>query len=347
MSTKSEVLTGVIGLGFMGATHIRAYQAAAASGYPCRLIAVADPDTTRLSGTISTAGNLDTGTSSRLFDPATTTTYADPAALLSDPRIHLVSICTHTDSHVELAIAALSAGKHVLVEKPVAISSLDVHRLAEVARGSGKLCMPGMCMRFWPAWDWLHEKIQTREFGRVLSATFHRLGCPPAWSHDFYNDFTRSGGTLFDLHIHDTDFIRWCFGRPSEVVSTGSMRHLTTLYRYPQAKGPMHVVAEGGQDHSPGFGFRMRYVVAFEHATADFDIGRSPKLLLSRDGKCEPVPIEEGAGYDGQIRHLVRIISEGKTPAELRATLEQAVEVTQILEAERQSFETGRAVALS
>jgi hypothetical protein len=59
-----------------------------------------------------------------------------------------VSICTYTDSHVELALMALARGKHVLVEKPVSLCSSEVARLVVAARNSGLICMPAMCMRF-------------------------------------------------------------------------------------------------------------------------------------------------------------------------------------------------------
>ena len=103
--------------------------------------------------------------------------------------VDLVSICTRTDTHVELAIAALEAGKHVLVEKPVGITADAVAQLAVVAaQHAGTLCVPAHCMRFWPGWDTLHEAVTSGRYGRALSATFQRLSSPPAWSPDFYAD---------------------------------------------------------------------------------------------------------------------------------------------------------------
>lgn len=344
MSELSQVGVGIIGLGFMGATHYRAFLAAQDAGFQCRVIAVCDRSPERLTGRADVMGNIDTGHGERLFDPTRLRVSREPRDLLIDPRIHLLSICTPTDSHADLAIAALRAGKHVLVEKPVALSSTEARRIAETARETGRLCMPAMCMRFWPGWTWLRERVRDGRFGPVRSAVFQRLGSAPTWNPEFYGDPARSGGSLFDLHIHDADFIRWCFGPPIAVASTGSLAHVTTLYRYPDG-GPRHVVAEGGQDHAPGFGFRMRYVVAFEKATADFDLGRTPHLLLHRDGTSEPVDLPAGAGYDGQIRHIVDAILGARTNADLLATIDEAVEVTRILEAERQSLESGQAVA--
>ena len=166
---------------------------------------------------------------------------------------------------------------------------------------------------------------------RRRSAVFQRLASPPSWSADFYANSERTGGALVDLHIHDADFIRWCFGEPTEALSSGTLDHLTTLYRF--ADGPAHVVAEGGWDHTPGFAFKMRYVVVFEEATADFDLGRDPVLLLSRGGEASPVKLPDGDGYVGEVEHLLGVIRAGA--GELRCTIPEAADLARLLERER------------
>jgi predicted dehydrogenase len=335
---------GVIGLGFMGCTHIRAYHAAAASGFPCRLIAVADRSAERLSGSVPCIGNLGSKSDERLFDPAHVRGYLDPRELLSDPAIHAVSICTYTDTHVDLGVAALRAGKHVLVEKPVALSSAEVARLAATAKETGKLCVPAMVMRYWPEWAWLARAIRESTYGKVVSASFQRLGTRPDWN-DFYRDNARSGGALFDLHIHDSDFIRWCFGEPAAVASTGSQDHITTLYSFPG--GPTHIMAEGGTNCSPGFGFRMRYTVVFEQATADFDLFRAaplPPLMLHTGGRADPIGpdvVGSATGYESETRAFLEAIRTGAPAASLAATIDDAVKTTRLLEAEMASISAG------
>ena len=323
----------VLGLGFMGRTHLGAYHAANAAGHANELVAVCDSDRDRRRGLPGGQGNLEDGAELELmFDPTTVLAYADPSELFADDGVHLVSICTHTDSHVDLAIQALEAGKHVLVEKPVALHSADVERLADAAESASTLCMPAHCMRFWPAWRWLRDVVANGEYGAVRSASFRRLSAPPSWSADFYADAERTGGALVDLHIHDADFIRWCFGPPSSVTSAGSVNHLTTLYRYDD--GPKHVTAEGGWDHTPGFDFQMRYVVVFERATAEFSLSHDPQLTLSRDGETHPVEVAAHDGYQGEVSHLLDCIRSGRR--DLDVTLREAVELARMLEAERE-----------
>ena len=327
----------------MGRTHLGAYARAAADGYACRVLAVCNTRGVRPDDTEQQGGNIRSADNVPGLDPAAVRVTSTPDEVLDDPAIDLVSICTYTETHADLAIRALQAGKHVLVEKPVAIRSGDVGRVGDAAHASGRLCMPAMCMRFWPGWRWLRDRVRDGSLGSVHSATFQRLGCRPDWGDGFYADATRCGGALFDLHIHDADFIRWCWGTPQSVTSTGSIDHLTTLYRF--ASGPAHVAAEGGWDQMPGFEFRMRYVVVFEAGTADWEVGRDPPLLLYRDGSSEAVALPTGTGYDGQIRHLLDAITLGRT--DLDATISEARAVTVLLEAERRSIQTGRPVAVA
>lgn len=330
-----EIRVGVIGIGFMGRTHVRGYQHAASLGRACRLVAVADRDESRRRGDPGSGGNIGDASSARLFDPSEVRGYAGAEELLADPEVDLVSICTHTDTHVDLGIRALEAGKHVVVEKPVAVRSVDAQRLAEAASRHDRVCMPAMCIRFWPAWAWVKERVEDGTLGPVRSAVFHRLGTAPAWAPDFYRDEARTGGALVDLHIHDTDFVCYCFGAPDRVTSMGTTGHVTTLYHYDA--GPPHVVAEGAWDHTPGFGYRMRYVVIFEGATVDFDLARDPQVRLSRDGEATPVTLPGSDGYQEEILHALDLI-EGR--AEPRATVEDAVTVARVLEAERRSLQT-------
>lgn len=303
---------GVVGLGFMGRTHVAAWQAAAAEGCGAALVAVCDPKPARLRGEFEQSGNLGTA-SGKLFDPDSVRGTTRPEELFADPRVQIVSICTPTDSHVRLASAALRAGKHVLVEKPVSLDAGEVRALARVADEVGRICMPAMCMRYWPGWDWLREAVRNGTYGRVRSATFQRLGTAPTWGGGFYADTRRSGGARFDLHVHDVDFVAWCFGVPDAVRSTGDHVHVTTSFHF--ARGPAHVTAEGAWDLAPTAGFRMRYLVNFEHATAEFDLGRDPQLVLHGRMRSEGIPLARTLGYDGQVRALARAVRSGDVSA--------------------------------
>lgn len=343
MSAGRALGVGVAGLGFMGRTHVAAYRSAAAAGFANRLVAVCDRHAERRAGGGGAAGNLDSGADQEaLFDPRQVRGYARFEELLADPEVELISICTPTDTHVDLAIAALEAGKHVLIEKPVALRAADVARLLAVAERAPGVCMPAMCIRFWPAYAHLRAAIADGRHGAVRSATFTRLCPPPSWSAHFYGDPARTGGALFDLHAHDADFVLACFGLPAAVTSAGTVEHLTTLYHYPNS--PAHVVAEGGWDLAPSCDFRMRFTVTFEGATLDFDLARAPELALHRGAAREPIELDPANGYELEIRHLLSALAAHRPPA---VTLADAHLLTRLLEAEQASLEGAERVALA
>ena len=113
---------------------------------------------------------------------------------------------------------------------------------------------------------------------------------PPA-RHDpagWFSNGKLSGGGIVDLHVHDTDFVYHLFGKPDGVFSqghrgpSGEIDHVLTQYIYDD--GPP-VSAEGSWAMDEGYGFSMRYTVNFEHATADYDSKRKPRLQVFAGGK--------------------------------------------------------------
>ena len=339
--SEHTVGVGVIGLGFMGGTHVQAYRAANAAGSSNRLVAVCDADAERRAGR-GAGGNIATGSGDRLFDPSDVQATSDPDELLANPAVELVSICTPTDSHVDLALRALDAGKHVLVEKPVALESATVERLARRAREAETVCMPAHCIRLWPAWRWAADQVRAGTFGAARSAVFRRHGSMPGWSQGFYEDAARSGGALVDLHIHDADFVLACFGAPNAVTSAGDLHHVTTLYHYDE--GPVHVVAEGGWDHADGWPFRMSFTIVCEDGTIDYEFPRAPELRLVRNGSVDAIDVGATTGYDEEVRAILKTIASGERTSAV--TIDDALAVARLLEAERASLASGARTAL-
>lgn len=328
---------GVIGLGFMGRTHLRAWRA---QGEGVHLVAVADGREEARQGRPGSGGNLGPEDGAPLFDPDEVKGYREATELLEDPEVDAVSLCTPTDTHVDLARRALESGKHVLVEKPVALSSEAIEGLAAAAERAGRVAMPALCIRFWPAYTWLLETIRGGRLGAVRSARFTRLGAPPGWSTTFYADSARSGGALFDLHVHDADFVLAAFGLPSRVLARGHRDHVAATYwpRHPLAPGEPALSAEGGW--VPGASFSMRYRVTFERGWASFDFSRPEPLLLSEDGaEARAVEVDARDGYFHEVAAFRAAIRQGGPPA---VTLADAAAGTRLLEAELRSLHSGQ-----
>ena len=305
----------------MGRTHLAAY--AAADG--CEVRAVHDPVITA-----APTGNLVTGGGSAEELLANIPREPTVAALLARHDIELVSICTPTDSHVALVRAAIAAGKHVLVEKPTALDPEEIDALAREAKDAGVVVMPAHCMRFWPAWAWMAQAVREGRLGKPLRASFRRLGARPGWSQDFYLDVRRSGGAIIDLHIHDADFVRFCFGEPDAVEASGSAMHVLASYRY---RSGLRVDAEGGWIDNPDFAFTMTARIECERGTLDFDLGRSPELVMEVQGHTTPVAAGQeyplGSGYEKEIYDLLTVLrAHGTAPS---VTLAEAAATQRLL----------------
>ena len=327
------IRVGIIGFGFMGQTHWRCYSKLCDEA---RVVAIADQNPSRAKGDVSgTWGNLGDGAESVDFSAVATTT--DWRELISMGNVDAVDVCVPTPYHVEVVEAALSAGKYVLCEKPLARTLRDAQVIARAAESAKTFLMPAMCMRFWPEWAWLKAAISDNRYGRVLGASFLRQGtAPPGW----YRNGEMSGGALLDLHIHDTDFVCFLFGKPKGVSSrgyragTGQIDHVSTQYFY---DGVPLVVADGGWSFTEPYPFRMRYTVNFENeVTADFDLARTPPLMVYERGQVVPIACEAIDGWFGQIRYFTECVSTRKRPTVV--TVDDGVQALQVIEAEQRSI---------
>ncbi len=338
------VNVAVVGLGFMGVTHIKAYRQIPG----VRIVAICDAVRLPVDGDLSSiAGNLGGGDPLKL-DMSQTKATKNLNDLLADPTIDLIDLCVPTTAHPKLAIAALKAGKHVICEKPLARTSALAREIVHAAGPAKGFFMPAMCIRFWPEYAWLKEAIAEGRYGAVLAARFRRVGEPPGWSKDFM-DGAKSGGALLDLHIHDIDFIQHCFGRPRAVYATGfsrlsgAMDHVVAQYTV--ASG-VCVSAEGGWAMTAGFGFNMEYTVQFENATADYSLVRSTDALrlFQKDQPSRTIKPPGGDGYLGELTYMVESIRTGRAP--IIVTARDGLSAVEICEAEEQSIQTGQVVFL-
>ena len=331
---------GIVGLGFMAATHLRAYRQVEGA----RIAALCNPSGRNLDGDFSNVtGNVGSNEPFKLdmTNVLATKNFDD---LLSDPKIDVIDICTPTAWHRELSIAALRAGKHVLCEKPLARSSKVAREIAEAANKAKGIFMPAMCVRFWPEWAWLKRAIQQETYGKVLAARFRRVAEPPGWGLKNFFNGAESGGALFDLHVHDTDFVQYCFGKPQSVYSTGSTKfsgaidHVVTQY---EVESGTIVQAEGSWAMAKGFGLSMTYCVNFAGATADYDLARTPDpLRVVEEGKPPVIVRCEGPdGYIRELTHFIESIRAGKAPSVV--TVDDAVSSIEICAAEEKSVLSG------
>jgi hypothetical protein len=177
-----------------------------------------------------------------------------------------------------MAVAALKAGKHVLVEKPIALETAAADRMVAAARDADRLLMVGHVLPFFPEFAYLAAAIRGGEYGKLLGGQFKRVISRPDWSSAI-GDVAQTGGPAIDLHIHDTHFIRVVCGLPKQVFASGRVEgeavvHLTTQYLY-GAGGPCVGCVSGALAQS-GRPFVHGFEVYLERATLVFESGSQP-----------------------------------------------------------------------
>ncbi len=265
-------------------------------------------------------------------------------ALLAAKVVDAVSVCTPSDTHGPLSCVALRAGVHVLCEKPMSIDVATCDEMVKTAAKAGRILMVAHCIRFWPEYAYVRDVIRDGRFGKVIAATFRRVGAKPSWDKDsWFADEKRSGGMLLDLHIHDTDYIRHVFGMPKAVCTHGIPDHMFTRYDY--GKGSL-ITAEASWAMTPTYGFEMTFSITLERAVIVMDPRRTPKFLVyPMEGKPFTPEIAPGDGYTNEILHFADLIQKkGVTPI---ITPEEARDTVRICLVEKEALKRHEKMPLS
>lgn len=344
--SSNPLPVGITGFGFMGSMHAQVY-----SQLPgVRVVAIADRRASRAAQKLAELG-LDVPVYFSLEE-----------MLGKHPELAIVDLCTPGDLHEDDAVLALSRGKHLFCEKPLAISLAAANRIVAAAEASGRSVQVGHCIRFWPEYVALADLIRGGSAGRLLSLSMQRQGGRPGYSDgDWLNQASRSGGAALDMHIHDTDYVLSILGGPKSVTSRATFdssgpSHIFTFYEYPG----MVVSAEGGWNYPEQWGFRMAFHALFEKACVDFDSTRSPTLSITwAGGKPGPLAFASPAagssartegniaslgGYFNELKAFVESVACGTAPS--TATVQDARRALAVVLAEISSAKSGQTVAL-
>lgn len=336
------VRIGLVGLGFMGRCHYQTYAKMA----DARVVAVCDVDPDKRAGDWSKIGGNIGGGEGRV-DLSGLKAYADPEELNADAEVDVVDITLPTYLHASAAIAALKAGKDVICEKPMALTSADCTKMLAAARRAGRQLHIAHCIRYWPVYAAAREIIRRGRLGPVMTATFRRMGSTPLWSYqNWLQQPEKSGACALDMHIHDADFVLYCFGKPSAVTSHGAgfqkarLDHIVTSYHY----GPNQLVtAEGAWEYAAGFPFSMSFAIACAKGT----LACGPDLKLMHyplKGQPSDVAVPKGDGYEHELRDFVRCIAKGK-PSKV-VSPEEARDSVRLIELEYESATAGKTIAV-
>jgi predicted dehydrogenase len=338
------VRIGIVGLGFMGMIHFLAAQKLKGA----RVTALSSRDPKKLAGDWrGIRGNF--GPAGTQMDLGKVKRYPNYADLLADPDIDLVDITTPTHLHEEMAVAALKAGKHVLVEKAIALEPRQADAMLKATAKAGRLLMVAHVLPFFPEFAFALQAIRAGEHGKLLGGHFKRVISRPDWSADI-GDASKTGGPAVDLHIHDTHFIGLAAGVPGKVFASGlaqpdgSVEYLTTQYLYGDS-GPA-ISCSSGAVAMPGRPFVHGYEIYLEKATLVYESGTVPLTLIPSAGKPRAPKLKSDdsgvSAFTAEIQAAVEGVQSGKEPDLLSGRL--ARDALVLCHKECQSVRTGKAV---
>ncbi|WP_243076433.1 Gfo/Idh/MocA family protein [Microbacterium sp. SS28] len=149
--------------------------------------------------------------------------YGDYRALVEDPEVDAVYVASPHSAHVELALLAISAGKHVLVEKPLATTGDDARRILDAARAAGVFAMEAMWTRYLAQSDIVRQVLADGALGEVTSvAADFGFSIPYLPEHRLF-DPSQAGGALLDAGVYPVSFISSVLGAPGELSAIGSL----------------------------------------------------------------------------------------------------------------------------
>ena len=330
----------IIGAGFVGALH-----AAACHNSAClELAAICD---------------LNEKAGGALAQKYGCASYTDAQTMLEESGAEIVDICVPTFLHKENILLAAAHKKHIVCEKPVTLTLGDMDEILAAVAGAGVKFMVAQVIRFWPEYLAVKKMYERGDFGQVKMVCLNRLAQQPNWA-GWHKDPARSGGGLYDLHLHDVDAATFFFGEVERVYAvgwkskTGCYNHVVSTLTF---KNGVNAVVEGAWEMTENYPFTMSMRLVGETRTAEYtmragfnleDVASSQRdLYLFEDGK-DPVKAEIDSSedaYQTQLEYFAGCVEENRPPTVI--TPAQSREVIRIIGAIQRSIETGQAIDLS
>jgi len=298
----------------------------------------------------------------KLVDRHRATAYSSAEDLLDQEKVDVVDICLPTFLHKEYAVKAAREGKHILCEKPIALTTEDADEMIDTAEKAGVKFMIGQVIRFWPEYIKLKEIYDSGQLGKLLNITCIRLSPTPDWAWDnWLTDPERSGGALLDLHIHDTDYLLYLLGKPLSLICYASSHSLPYGHVFTTFTFADNVIAsaEGGWDMPQTFPFTMAYTALFEKGVVEFNSRAEKTLAIYKSGRKVEYPevqqelvpsantegnIAQLGGYFSEIKYFVDSVENDQEPAQ--ASARAARYSLEIVLAEKDSAETGKIIKI-
>ncbi len=307
----------VIGTGFWGKNHARIYKELPST----ELVAVCDVNPEKANA---------------VAQQFCVKAYTDSTQMLKDKDIQAVSVCTWSTFLAEEALKALNAGKHVLVEKPMATNSKQAQELYELAKQNGLHLTVGFLTRFIPGVQFIRDAIEKKQVGDLVCATSKRVNPWPERIGDV--------GVVKDSAIHDIDVMRFISRQdPVTVYAKMGSRRIKKFEDYAH----IMLTYENGESAFIESNWLTPYktrlltvtgiegIMKLDYITQELWIEQQTQTVQPRQPSVEPLKVE--------LDHFAQCVTEKKKPL---ITGVDGIKALQIAEAATQSSAKNLAVNL-
>lgn len=329
---------GIVGAGSMGKTHAAGWNYIETCGVGARLAGI-----TALSGGQSLANQYDVKH------------YQNYDELLAD--VDIVDICTPSDLHHDMVLQAAKAGKHIICEKPIALSVEDGRAMIDACNQAGVRLFVGLVVRFIPEYRSAQEVVAAGTIGEPCVVRLKRVSYQPFKECDnWFLDESRSGGMILDLMLHDYDYARWLAGDVTRVFAK------SVRATQPDAPGDYALVTlrfesgaialvEGGWAYPIGF-FRKGFDIAGTDGVIESHIDATDPLQTYLANSPEEEVSDVAAlktavaasPYTFELQHFYDALINNKP---FFVTPEDALAALQIGLAVRESLQSGRSITIN
>jgi predicted dehydrogenase len=324
------VRVGIVGTGSMGLTHAKAWLEAGV----------------RLAGVIS--GQLEHAQA--FAKQHHTQAFSSLQDLLE--VVDVLDICAPTHLHREMTEMAAMAGKHVICEKPIALTVQDARAMIQICSSQNVRLFIAQVVRFFGQYRAAQEILSSGQLGNLGVLRLKRMGSSPQMN--WFSDETKSGGMVMDLMIHDFDYALWLGGKVTRVYANSARAsHPESIGDYALVtlgfeSGAMAQI-EGGWCYPKG-AFRTSLDIAGSQGLIEWHSDNSSTIksfLEPQDTDADAVGIPSSVltedPYTTQIKHFKHAL-ETDTPFDV--TPEDSLAALEIAIAARESLQSGRAVHL-
>ena len=282
--------------------------------------------------------------------------YSSIDTMLNELEFDIVDICVPTFLHKQFILLAAKHGKHVVCEKPVVLSLEDMDEILETVDKTKIIFMVEQTLRFWPEYVHIKKAYSNNEYGDIKMVSTTHLAQHPKLQ--WLIDPKKSGGGLFDLHIHNIDALMFMFGAVKSVYAVGwksdtkCYDHVVSTLKF---NNGVSAVAESSFSMPNNYPFTMAFRIVGEDKTAEYSMSsadygaddivnsRRDLLIFENDKSLVKVDIDiEIDAYQQALEYFTKCVEKNE-PTQI-ITPEESRDVIRVILAIQKSIETGHII---